>query len=90
MGKSAKKEVCCQCPEEELRVEAIVSVDDRGQMVLPKEIRERLGLRPGDKLAMVTRERDGKVCCLYLFKAGELMDAAKGKLGPLLSDPGKR
>jgi len=69
-----------------LKVESIVTVDDRGQMVLPKEIRKKYGLEPGDKLALVTRERDGKVCCIYMFKTEELLDTVKGKLGPLLDE----
>jgi AbrB family looped-hinge helix DNA binding protein len=37
-------------------VESIVSVDERGQMVLPKDIREKAKIRPGDKLAVVSME----------------------------------
>jgi AbrB family looped-hinge helix DNA binding protein len=74
------------CPREELKVEAIVSVDDRGQMVLPKDIREKLDLRAGEKLAVVTKERDGKVCCIYLFRTDELLGMVRDRLGPLLSD----
>ena len=35
------------------KVEAVVSVDERGQMVLPKELRDRARIRAGDKLAVV-------------------------------------
>ena len=31
-------------------VDAMVSVDERGQMVLPKETREKAGIKAGDKL----------------------------------------
>jgi antitoxin PrlF len=73
---------CCEIgkdtkDQEAYNVEAIVTIDERGQMVLPKDIRARLGVRPGDKLAVVTMERQGKVCCLHLFKAGELSGEAK-------------
>ena len=30
------------------KVQAVVSVDERGQMVLPKEIREKAGIKAGD------------------------------------------
>ncbi|GAB4305592.1 MAG: hypothetical protein Kow0097_04190 [Candidatus Bipolaricaulota bacterium] len=33
-------------------MEALIPVDERGQMVLPKQVRERLGLRGGDRLAL--------------------------------------
>lgn len=62
-------------------VEALISVDERGQMVLPKDVRERLGLRGGDKLALATIERDGAVCCLVLTKAEALADAVRSALG---------
>jgi antitoxin PrlF len=87
MVKRERNEDCCPpSRSDDLKVEAIVSIDDRGQMVLPKEIRAKVGLRPGDKLAVVTRERDGKVCCIYMFKTEELLDMAKDRLGPLLQD----
>ncbi len=35
------------------KIEAVVSVDERGQMVLPKELRQRAGIGPGDKIALV-------------------------------------
>jgi len=86
MSKAERDIECCPVPREELRVEAIVSVDDRGQMVLPKDIREKLGLKGGEKLAIATRERDGKVCCIYMFKTDELVDMVREKMGPLLLD----
>jgi antitoxin PrlF len=68
------------------RVEALVSVDERGQMVLPKEVRESAGIRPGDKLALILWRKGGKVCCMTLVKADELTDMVRGRLGPLMKD----
>ena len=48
------------------KVEALISIDERGQMVLPKEIRDKADIRTGDKLALVSWEKDGKVCCFTL------------------------
>ena len=62
---------------EEYRVESIVTVDERGQMVLPKDIREKAGIKAGDKLALVTLEKNGKVCCIHLMKADELAGKAR-------------
>jgi antitoxin PrlF len=78
----------CECKpaEEPLKVESIVSVDERGQMVLPKEVRARAGIKPGDKLALVTREKDGHICCIYLFKSEELASHVKGLVGPLAQE----
>jgi len=66
------------------RVESIVSVDERGQMVLPKEIREKAGIGPGDKLAVISIQQDGQVCCICLVKTKGLDDMVRGLLGPLL------
>ena len=68
------------------KVEAVVSVDERGQMVLPKELRDRAKIRAGDKLAVVGCERDGEICCLSLIKVEELSATVKGFLGPIFKD----
>lgn len=67
-------------------VEAIVSVDERGQMVLPKEVRERAGIGPGDKLALIGWQKDGEICCLCMVKTQALGELVKGFLGPMMSD----
>ncbi|HRD15648.1 MAG TPA: HgcAB-associated protein [Methanothrix soehngenii] len=67
-------------------MESIVSVDERGQMVLPKDIRERAKIRPGDKLAVVSMEKDGKICCLSLIRVKELEGMVKSVLGPVIDD----
>ena len=72
------------------KVEAIVSVDERGQMVLPKEIRERAKIRAGDKLAVVSMEKDGKICCLSLIRIEELEGMVKSMLGPVMDEVLKR
>ena len=68
------------------KVESVVSVDERGQMVLPKEIRERAKIKPGDKLALLSLEKDGKVCCLSLIKVEELEGMVKSRLGPVINE----
>ena len=77
----------CGCtPGSACKVEAILSVDDRGQMVLPKDVREKAGISTGDKLALISWEKDGKVCCLALMKAENLSGMVKDVLGPLLHE----
>ncbi len=73
-------------PGECCKVESIVSVDERGQMVLPKEIRDAAGIRPGDKLAIVMWRKGNEVCCLSLIKVDALTGMVKGMLGPLMKD----
>ena len=62
------------------RIEAIVSVDERGQMVLPKELRERAGIGPGDKIALVGFEDQGDLCCISFFKVEDLSGMVRAKL----------
>jgi len=68
------------------QVEAVLSVDERGQMVLPKDVREKAGIRTGDKLALISWSRGGDVCCLALMKAENLSGMVKDVLGPLLEE----
>ncbi len=67
-------------------IQGIVTVDERGQMVLPKELREKAGIKAGDKLAVTSWEKDGEVCCIALLKAGSLDTMVKGMLQPLMKD----
>jgi antitoxin PrlF len=78
-GSGAQTSSCC-------RVQSIVTVDERGQMVLPKEIREQAGIGPGDKLAVVSMESGGKVCCIALMKIDALAGAVKDVLSPVMKD----
>jgi len=84
-------EQCCM-PEEisGCRVESIISVDERGQMVLPKEIREKAKIKSGDKLALVSMEKNGKICCLSMIRVEELEGMVKSILGPVMDEILKR
>ena len=68
------------------KVESVISVDNRGQMVLPKEIREKAKIRAGDKLAVISCEHNGKVCCITLVKADDFGAMVKSMLGPMLKE----
>lgn len=87
MGKKPKDESCCRPGAfGRCKVDSLVSVDDRGQMILPKELREKAGIKGGDKLAVISWEKDGRVCCLSLIKVEEFSGMIKGILGPLMGD----
>jgi AbrB family looped-hinge helix DNA binding protein len=84
--KKKKKQDCCASSETVsscCAVRAVVTIDERGQMVLPKELRDEVGLKAGDKLAVVAMAEKGKVCCLTLIKADELSNMVMIKLGPV-------
>ena len=85
--KMANKKQCCESIAGNcFKVDSIISVDDRGQMVLPKEVRDKANIRAGDKLALVSWESDGEVCCLALIKTDELAGMVKDMLGPMMKE----
>lgn len=71
---------CCGC-----KVEALVNVDARGQMVLPKDVREKMGVKEGEKLAIMTMGNHDE-CCIMLVKAERLNKMAKEMFGPLIEE----
>ncbi len=77
-GSSEKEQSCCN-------VEAVLSVDERGQMVLPKDLRTRANIKTGDKLALVSWQKDGEICCFALMKVEQLSSMVQGVLQPILS-----
>jgi antitoxin PrlF len=82
-------ESCCTAISEEMgccKVESLVSVDERGQMVLPKDIRDKAKIRAGDKLAVVIWQRDGEVCCISLIKTDAITGMVKDMLGPMMKE----
>ncbi len=75
-----------KCCADGFKVEALIGVDERGQMVLPKEVREKAGIRAGDKLAVVSMERNGAVCCIALIKVEDLTEMVRERLGPVMKE----
>lgn len=68
------------------KVEAVVSVDSRGQIVLPKDLREKARLKPEDKLAVLACEEDDELCCIVMVKVEKLANTIKETLGPALKE----
>lgn len=87
MVKSNLKTSCCVSGSETTsccRVESMISVDERGQMVLPKELRDRANIKAGDKLALISWEKDGDICCISLIKSEYLAERVSEFLGPVM------
>jgi len=89
MSKKSKKNVeCCETGQGSksscCKVDAIITVDERGQIVLPKDVREKARIKAGDKFGVVSCESDGKVSCIALIKADAFTETARGMLGPLM------
>ncbi|MBF0118915.1 MAG: AbrB/MazE/SpoVT family DNA-binding domain-containing protein [Desulfobacterales bacterium] len=74
-----KENSCC-------KVDALVTVDGKGQIVLPKEIRDKANIKAGDKLAVISWESGDTSCCISLIKADNFIDKVKSMLGPMMKD----
>ena len=74
-----EKTGCC-------KVESVIGVDDRGQLVLPKELRDKANVKAGDKMAVVSWAKDGEVCCIVMIKADGLTKMVADMLGPIMKD----
>jgi len=72
------------CIGDTCRIDAVISIDVKGQIVLPKDLRDKANFKPNDKIAVVACEKDGEVCCIMMLKAERLQGAVTKTLGPLL------
>jgi antitoxin PrlF len=65
-------------------LEAVLSVDGHGQLVIPKEIRARAHIADEDKLALISWEREGTICCLSLVKTEAMSPDVSATLRQLM------
>jgi AbrB family looped-hinge helix DNA binding protein len=79
MSKDCYNKECC-------KINAVVTVDTKGQIVLPKDLRERADIKPNDKLAVIGLERGDTVCCIVMIKADDLAITIKNMLGPVFKE----
>ena len=86
----SKKNSCVQ-------IEAIVSFDDRGQLVIPKELRKKFQLKAGDKFALIScmtngddggccTPSDSALCCFTLVHTDQLKGMVTQAIGPMMSE----
>ncbi|MFA6224586.1 MAG: HgcAB-associated protein [Methanoregula sp.] len=47
---------------------------------------EKADIKTGDKLALISWEKNGSICCLALMKVENLNGMVKDVLGPLMHD----
>lgn len=67
---------------QDYEVLGVASVDSRGQIVLPKDAREALGLGPASRLAVVVQRSAGRPCCLLLVPTQELEQRVREVVAP--------
>ncbi len=66
-----------------VKVESIVSIDSKGQILFPKDFREKANMKPGDKLVAIHCGNPG---CVILINVEFLGDMVKNFLGPVMND----
>jgi bifunctional DNA-binding transcriptional regulator/antitoxin component of YhaV-PrlF toxin-antitoxin module len=80
---------CCNngddCGDEVCRIDAVITMDAKGQFVLPKDLRDKANMKANDKIAVVACEKDGEVCCIMMIKAEKLVGAVTKTLSPLIT-----
>ncbi len=62
---------------EQEQIEDIIKVSSKGQIVIPREVRKKLGVKSGEKLLVLTRDGDillRKTTELSLEDIGERID----------------
>ena len=77
------------------QIEAIVSFDERGQLVIPKDLRKKFNLKPGDKFALISCMtscgeddscgNESNLCCFTLVHTDQLKGVVNQALGPMMS-----
>jgi antitoxin PrlF len=72
------------CGDETCRIDSVINIDAKGQIVLPKDLREKANIKPNDKLAVVACEKQGEVCCIMLIKAERFVSAVTQTVAPLI------
>ena len=75
------------CNKECCRIDAIVTVDAKGQIVLTKDLREKAKIKPNDKLAVIGfKQGSEEVCCIVMLKVDALENTVKDLLGPVFKN----
>jgi AbrB family looped-hinge helix DNA binding protein len=74
------------CDPATCQVEAVLSIDSRGQIVIPKEVRKRAHIHDDDKLALVSWMTRDEIFCLALIRTDDLFSGASGMMQSMLAD----
>jgi antitoxin PrlF len=72
------------CGDDTCRIDSVITMDPKGQIVLPKDLREKANIKPNEKLAVVAFEKQGEVCCIMLIKAERFAGAVTQTVSPLI------
>lgn len=71
--------------DDSYEIEAVISFDERGQLVFPKDVRKKFNLKAGEKFLMISCTSNDELCCFSIIKTKALNKMVGGALGPMLS-----
>ena len=86
---SKETEECCSSEEKDVsccKIEGIVQIDSRGQIVLPRDLRKEAGLTEGTKLVVVRLQNKGEIAGICLYKTDEFNIVVKDLLNPVMKE----
>lgn len=89
MSKKNEENSCCgplNMSSECCRVESVVTIDSKGQILLPKELRKNTGLDTGDRLVVVSMNANTDSPIMVLMKADNFGNLVRNFLGPVMKD----
>ncbi len=69
-------------------IEAVVSFDERGQLVFPKDVRKKFNLKAGEKFVMVSCTNEKGLCCFTMVKTQAINALVGETLSPMLNKIG--
>ena len=68
------------------RINFLAKVDAKGQIVLPKSLRDSMNINEGDKLIVVGMREKGELRSISLFKATRFDNMVKVLLKPVVEE----
>lgn len=67
------------------KISAVVNVDNKGQILLPKDLREKAEINAGDKLVLIAGcDENDEICCFILVKSETIDESLRNSIKPML------
>ncbi len=87
MNSQKNTEPCCSASTKDFgccHIEGVVHVDSRGQIVLPKGLRDKMNINEGDRLIVVGMREKGELTSISLMKADKMDNMVRIALKPIM------
>jgi len=71
-------------------IEAVISFDERGQLVFPKDVRKKFDLKAGEKFVMVSCTNEQGLCCFTMVKTEAINKLIGSSIGSMVNNIGRK